>query len=244
VSLQWRASRRGCPYPPPSAEYEGAALGQRPRIAKEGIEVLIAGDSPSARWELARRLGTEGILASGWAGEDEDILAALQGHDWDLLLLDLAMIGQRGLDLVRRVKVARPATRILVRSRHSERRYAERALRAGASGYLDTGCGDGELIAAIRRVAGGGLHIGLDTAERMARQRMPDAVLAPHNGLSERQYQVFMSMIDGWDTARIAEGFLIGIKTVQSYKRGILKKLGLPNEALLSAYAAEHGLER
>ena len=133
----------------------------------------------------------------GEAADGHEALEHVRALDFDVLLLDMSMPGKSGVELIRQVKAERPRLRILVLSMHEEHQYAVRAIRAGASGYLTKESAAGELVAAIRKVAGGGAVISAEVAERLAQDAMPHAEGPPHRALSDREYQVFRLLVSG-----------------------------------------------
>jgi DNA-binding NarL/FixJ family response regulator len=202
------------------------------------IRVLLADDHEIVRDGLKRILGAAGDLqVAGEAANGDQALALVKANDYDLALLDLSMPGLAGIDLIKRVRIEKPKLRILVLSMHGEQQYATRALKAGASGYLTKDSAAGQLVGAIRKVAAGGVHVseaaaaGLVSAER-----------APHQALSDREFEVLRLLAGGRSPTEIAERLHLSVKTVSTHKTHIQQKLGLSGTADLVRYALEHKL--
>ncbi|MDW8469773.1 MAG: response regulator transcription factor, partial [Burkholderiales bacterium] len=136
------------------------------------------------------------IRVEGEAASGDEALARVRANDYDVAVLDLSMPRSSGIDLVRRVKLEKPALRVLVLSMHAEQQYAARALRAGASGYLTKEAAPAQLVAAIRKIAAGGVHI---TEAAAARSLVSDLAGdgPPHTRLSDREFQVLRLLAAG-----------------------------------------------
>lgn len=207
------------------------------------IRILIADDHAIIRDGLKQIFSdTDDIVVAGEAANGHEVLVRVRQQDWDALLLDMSMPGKNGLDLIRQIKIEKPALPILVLSMHSEEQYALRALRAGASGYLTKESDSELLIAVIRKVAAGGVYVGAMLAEQMARERMPNAEQLPHTLLSEREYQIFLMIVAGRGLTEIAELLSLSVKTVSTHKTRILRKMNMTNQAELIRYAIAHHL--
>ena len=129
-----------------------------------------------------------------------------------------------------------------VLSMHEEHQYAVRSIRAGASGYLTKESAALELVAAIRKVAGGGAYISAEVAEQLALASMPRAEGPPHTLLSDREYQVFRRLVAGAAVTQIAGDLNLSVKTVSTHKARLMEKLGVGNQAELIHYALKHRL--
>ncbi len=202
------------------------------------IRVLLADDHEIVRDGLKRILGAAGdVQVAGEAANGDQALALVKANDYDVALLDMSMPGLAGLDLIRRIRIEKPKLRILVLSMHGEQQYATRALKAGASGYLTKDSAAGQLVGAIRKIAAGGVHVseaaaaGLVSAER-----------APHQALSDREFEVLRLLAGGRSPTEIAAQLHLSVKTVSTHKAHIQQKLGLSGTADLVRYALEHKL--
>ena len=202
------------------------------------IRVLLADDHTLVREGLRQLLGaTADIRVEGEAANGDEALALVKANDYDLAVLDMSMPGLSGIDLIKRVRLEKPRLRVLVLSMHGEQQYAARALKAGASGYLTKDSASAQLVGAIRKVAAGGVHIseaaaaGLVSAER-----------APHQALSDREFEVLRLLAGGRSPTEIAGQLHLSVKTVSTHKARIQEKLGLGGTADLVRYALEHKL--
>ena len=202
------------------------------------IRVLLADDHEIVRDGLKRILAaTTDVQVAGEAASGDAALALVKAGDFDVALLDMSMPGLSGIDLIKRIRVEKPKLRILVLSMHGEQQYAARALKAGAAGYLTKESAAEMLLGALRKVAAGGVHVsdaaaaGLVSAER-----------APHQNLSDREFEVLRLLAGGRSPTEIAEQLHLSVKTVSTHKANVQDKLGLGGTADLVRYALEHKL--
>jgi DNA-binding NarL/FixJ family response regulator len=177
------------------------------------------------------------------ASNGGEVLEILRKHEHiDLILLDLTMDGISGADLISRVKSHKPTLPVLVLSMHNEPQVATRMLRCGANGYITKDCNPDVLLAAMRKVAGGGKYIAPDLAEKMAFDVSASDDRPLHSLLSERERDVLRLLTQGKVVKEIADQLSISNKTVSTYKIRLMEKLNLSNMADLMRYAMEHGL--
>jgi DNA-binding NarL/FixJ family response regulator len=202
------------------------------------IRVLLADDHEIVRDGLKRILAaTADVRVAGEAASGDAALALVKANDYDVALLDMSMPGLSGIDLIKRIRLEKPKLRILVLSMHGEQQYAARALKAGAAGYLTKESAAEMLLGALRKVAAGGVHVseaaaaGLVSAER-----------APHQNLSDREFEVLRLLAGGRTPTEIAEQLHLSVKTVSTHKAHVQHKLGLGGTADLVRYALEHKL--
>jgi DNA-binding NarL/FixJ family response regulator len=207
------------------------------------IRVLLADDHTIVRAGLREILADTGDIAvAAEATNGNEVLAHVRRQDFDVLVTDMSMPGRSGIELIRQVRAEKPRLRILVLSMHSEDQYAVRALRAGASGYLTKDAAAEQLVAAIRKVAGGGAYISPQTAERLAFALAPASDAPPHTLLSDREYQVFEMIANGATVTEIAARLALSVKTVSTHKTRIMQKMRIANQAELIRYAIRHKL--
>lgn len=205
------------------------------------IRVLLADDHALVREGLRRLLeASADIRVAGEAASGDEALARVRANDYDVAVLDLSMPGLSGIDLVRRVKLEKPALRVLVLSMHAEQQYAARALRAGASGYLTKEAAPAQLVAAIRKIAAGGVHITEAAAASLVNDLAGDG--PPHTRLSDREFQVLRLLAAGKTPTEIANELHLSVKTVSTHKARVQEKLGVSGTAELVRYALEHKL--
>ncbi len=205
--------------------------------------ILIADDHAIVREGLRRILAADPhFVVIGEASDGNEVMAAVHADDFEVLLLDLSMPGRSGIELLKRVKVERPELSVLVLSMHAEHQYAVRAIRAGASGYLTKDTAATQLIAAIRKVASGGLFITPAVAEALAiGLQSTDGELA-HKRLTDREFEIFLMLAEGESITGIAERLSLCVKTASTHKTHILEKMKLGSIAELVRYALEHSL--
>jgi two-component system invasion response regulator UvrY len=207
------------------------------------IRVLLADDHAIVRAGLRELLADTGDIAvAGEAGTGQEALARAREGDYDVIVLDMSMPGRSGVELIKQIKNERPKLRILILSMHSEAQYAVRAIKAGASGYLTKDAAADQLVAAIRRVAGGGAYMSPEAAERLARDFERPSDAPPHTLLSDREFQVLQLIVSGKSITAIAEALSLSVKTVSTHKTRIMEKMGITNQVELVRYAMHHGL--
>ncbi len=207
------------------------------------IRVLIVDDHPIVRAGL-RRIAEDdrGIVVTAEAASGEAALLALQQHVADVVLLDVSMPGSPFTDTLRRLRETHPTVRVLVLSAHPEDQWAVRALRGGASGYLTKDHSPEQLLDAIRRVHRGGRYVSPMLAEKLAAQLGQDFVGAPHEQLSDREFDVLRGLGTGRTVKEVAEALGLSPKTVSTYRTRLMEKMGFATNADLVRYSAEHGL--
>jgi DNA-binding NarL/FixJ family response regulator len=207
------------------------------------IRIVVADDHTILREGLRQLLASASDLEIvGEASDGFEALELVRGADFDVLLLDLSMPGRSGIELIRQVKSEKPKLRVLVLSMHAEHQYAVRAVRAGASGYLTKDSAATQLVAAIRKVAGGGAFISAEVAEQLALSAMPHAEGPPHMSLSDREYQVFQFLVSGRSVSDTATELNLSVKTVSTHKARLMEKIGVANQTELVHYAIRHRL--
>lgn len=158
----------------------------------------------------------------------------------EIALLDQTTLGRECAELIRRLRRAAPSTRILVLAARASQRHAAAAFQAGASGYLTKQSGCEELLAALRKIAAGGVYVSMHVAEQFAENLHSPSDALPHERLSRREFEVFRRLAAGDTPADIAQALGISAKTVRIYKAHVLDKLELPNETALVRYAVAH----
>lgn len=205
--------------------------------------VYIADDHAIVREGLRRILAADpSISVVGEAKDGNEVLVAARAGGFEVLLLDLSMPGKSGVELIKQLKAERHDLRILVLSMHDEQQYAERAIRAGASGYLTKDTAAKQLVAAIGRVAGGGMFITPAVAEALALRLQSPSDDLPHRRLSDREYEVLLLLAAGESVSAIAERLHLSVKTVSTHKTHVLEKMKLASIADLVRYAITHKL--
>lgn len=221
--------------------------GATPRDPDRPARVLIVDDHPIVREGLGVLIARHGDLAV--CGEAAGVAEALRLVDAaapDVAVIDIALGEGDGLDLVRRIRARAAAVRMLVCSMYPESLYAERALRAGAMGYINKQEPAGQIIAAVRAVLAGRIYLSGAMAERLLRQSVggrPAADRSPYEALTDRELEVFRLIGAGRTTAQIAAQLHRSIHTIETYRQRIKAKLALQTAAELARAAAHWVLE-
>jgi DNA-binding NarL/FixJ family response regulator len=202
------------------------------------IQVLIADDHEFIRAGLKSILTSiADIEVIGEAASGHEVLQALRDNSPDALILDMSMPGLSGLELIKRIKTEWPKQRILVLTMHSNKQYAVRAIRAGATGFLSKASAAEELVAALRKIAAGRAYISPEIAEELALSQQPNSDIARHTLLSDREYHVFQLLVNGKSVGDIAASLNLSVKTVSTHKARILEKMSMTSTAELVRYA-------
>ncbi|MBS1155569.1 MAG: uhpA [Proteobacteria bacterium] len=207
------------------------------------IRVLIAEDHTLVREGIKQLLAlAPDIAVAGEASNGDLLLDLLRSQPCDLVLLDMTMPGPHGIEMIKRIAAMSPAPRILVLTMHNETQIASRALKAGASGFATKDSDPAMLLAAIRKVASGGRYIDPAIADRMVFEIGLGGDRAPHETLSEREFQIFEMLVSGQGVTDIADRLNISAKTVSTHKIRLMQKLAANSVADLVRYALERQL--
>ncbi len=207
------------------------------------IKVLIADDHAVVRRGLRQIMLDEGggfVIEEATSGQEA--LRKLHEAQWDVMVLDVSLPDRNGLDLLQEVKQLCPKLPILMLSVHPESQYGLRALRAGASGYLNKESAPEELIQAITKVVGGSRYISLSLAETLAATMIGDVERQPHEWLSNREFTVFLRIGSGKSVSEIADELSLSVKTVSTYRTRILEKMHFTSNAEIIRYVIDHQL--
>lgn len=205
------------------------------------LRIIIADDHPIVRQGLKQIVAeTSDLVVAGEASNGKELLNKVGENDYDVVLLDISMPGESGMDILRELKKLKPRLPVLVLSIHPEEQYAVRMLRAGASGYLTKEKAPYELIEVIRKVSRGGKYVSAPLAERIALDLGTGSPL--HETLSARQYQVMCMIASGKTVKEIAQEVSLSVKTVSTHRSRILEKMNLRNNAELIRYAIQNQL--
>ncbi|MFB3130927.1 MAG: response regulator [Rhodothermales bacterium] len=206
-------------------------------------KILIVDDHPLMRKGLALSLDAEtDLTVCGQAANAEEALSVLEELDPDLAIVDISLPGMGGLELIKHMQARRPEMRTLVVSRHDEALYAERAIRAGARGYVMKLEAGEMIVKAVRRVLGGGIYVSEEINERLLlglAAGRPKMAESPLELLSDRELEVFELTGRGRGTREIAERLYLSVKTVESYRARIKDKLNLKTAAELMQHAVQ-----
>ena len=197
------------------------------------ITVFIVDDHPLVRDWLSRLINEETDLeVCGWADKADEAIGAIERLKPGISIIDIGLRGKSGLELIRFLTDQNPDERILVLSMHDEAVYANRALKAGARGYVCKRETTERVVMAIRRILAGGMYISEPLAEALAAglsRHKPTASVGDVSLLSDREFEVFGLLAAGRETSEIAKDLSVSTKTVQSYCARIKEKLVLRN---------------
>jgi two-component system invasion response regulator UvrY len=207
------------------------------------MKILIADDHPVVRQGLRQMLSSEeDLTVVGEAKNGHEVVELSRKVSWDVAVLDYNMPGKNGLELVRELRQRHPNRPLLILSMYPEERYALRALKAGAVGYMTKESAPGELVSAIRKVAKGGRYVSPSLGEKLAQELTGDSERPLHETLSDREYQIMWMIASGKTVGEIAEQLFLSPNTVSTYRARILKKMDMKNNAELMHYAITHHL--
>lgn len=180
------------------------------------------------------------------ACDGREALEIVRRGDVDVVLLDIAMPGQNGVDTLAAIRARAPTLPVLMLSSHPETHYATTLLRHGASGYLNKEGDPAEIVAAVRTLARGRRYVSAETASRLAddlaKGHTGDQTRAPHEHLSDRELQVFLRLAAGQTVGALALGLSLSVKTISTYRSRVLLKMELTSNSDLTHYALRHGL--
>ena len=207
------------------------------------IQIAIVDDHAIVRTGLRQFLGEQvDLRVTGEAANGREALELVRQVPVDVLLMDLSMPGQGGVEALQAIKARHPDLPVLILSGFPASQYAPALLSQGASGYLNKECDPQEIVDAIRVVARGRRYLGPEVAELLAGRALGDAGQPPHETLSDRELQVFLRLARGETVGGIAESMHLSVKTVSTYRTRVLTKLGLGGNSELTYYAVRNGL--
>lgn len=206
------------------------------------MKILVVDDHAIFRDGLKRILSEEFQAATfGEAGNATEALDQVWKHRWDLVLLDIAMHGRTGLDVLKEIRSSGSRVPVLILSGHPEDQYAVRVLKAGAAGYLTKESASRELCQAVKKVLNGGKYITAGVAEHLAAE-IQSRGNDPHEALSNREYQVMLLIASGKVPKEIGQELSLSTKTISTYRSRILEKLKLRNNAEIMRYVMDRKL--
>jgi DNA-binding NarL/FixJ family response regulator len=204
---------------------------------------LIADDHSLIRKGLSTLLREE--FPGAEVSEVTDSSALLQeavAEKWDLIISDISMPGRNILETLKQLKKILPNTPVLILSVHPEDQYVVRALKAGASGYLNKESHPEELLKAVRQLLQGKKYVSAEGAEKLAAAFGDDPNQLPHEKLSEREFDVLKRLASGKTVSEIATSLSLSVNTISTYRSRILEKMSMQNNAELTLYAVENKL--
>lgn len=205
------------------------------------LRVLIGDDHRIVREGLKQVLAeAEDIAVVAEATTGDEVLAQVRAAGagaLDAVLLDIALPGRDGLDVLQNLKREQPDLPVLMLSTYPERQYAVRCIRLGAAGYLNKSADPDDMVAAVRKVAGGGLYVTPATAEALAASVGGHAPRQGTEALSHREHQVFRLLSQGLSVSEIGARLGLAANTVSTYRARVLEKTGARNDVELALLA-------
>lgn len=209
-------------------------IGDDHRIVREGLKQILA-EAPDVQVVAEAQSGPEVL---------EQVRALGGSEGLHLVMLDIAMPGIDGMDVLQTLKREYPALPVLMLSTYPERQYAVRCIKLGACGYLNKSADPDDMLMAVRKAAGGGVFLSQATAEALAAAVGQGAAQAGPEALSHREYQVYRLLTQGRTVSEIGAQLGLAANTVSTYRSRILEKTGTKNDVELALYAQRHGAAR
>jgi DNA-binding NarL/FixJ family response regulator len=207
------------------------------------IRIAIVDDHAMVRAGLRQFLTDQTDFAVvAEAADGRDVIDIVRNAEVDVIIMDIAMPGQSGVDALAAVRARAPDLPVLILSGYAEAHYATMLLRLGASGYLSKDCDPDDIITAVRTVCRGRKYISAAVAEQLAQGLGAGSELPLHAQLSERELQVFLRLAKGETIGAIAVSISLSVKTVSTYRTRIMEKLQLASNSDLTYYALKNGL--
>jgi two-component system, NarL family, invasion response regulator UvrY len=207
------------------------------------MKILIADDHPIVREGMKQIIAkASDMTIGGEALNGQETLALIETEAFDAVVLDINMPGRDGLEILKEIRRSQPMLPVLLLSMYSEDQVAVRALKAGASGFLNKESAPRELVNALRKIIAGGKYVSAALAEKLALGLDANLKAAQHEDLSDREFQVLKMIASGKEVSEIAEELFISVKTVRTYRDRIMEKMNLKNDVELAHYAIKHKL--
>ena len=213
------------------------------RIVRQGLRQVLADyDGMGVVAEAADGPQALQLIRQRMAAPDaaDDAVNSAQGLD--VVLLDIALPGRDGLEVLQQIKSEWPMLSVIMLSTYPDKQFAVRCIRAGASGYLNKSADPDDIVAALRKAATGGKYLTSAVAELLASALSEPRAQAPHESLSQREHQVFRLLAEGQSVGQIAQALSLSPNTVSTYRARILEKTGTRNDVELALYAVRQQL--
>ena len=216
---------------------------QPDKADKNTTKILIVDDHPIVRQGLAEMVNhEEDLMVCGQAEDAHKAMTAVKESKPDMAIVDISLKETSGMELIKDLKAQYPNLPVLALSMHDESLYAERALRAGARGYIMKAEATEKVITAIRKILSGEIYISDKMASKMMRKLVGDSTelnVSPVERLSDRELEVFQLIGKGFGTRQISERLFLSIKTIETYRAHLKEKLNLEDAAELLQYAIQ-----
>ena len=219
---------------------DSVARTETPPDPRPPVQILVVDDHPIIRQGLERLFSAEpDLVVAAEADSSDDALQILDRQAIDFVVLDIGLRQGSGLDLIGQIRTRRPDLPVLVLSMHQERSYAERVLRSGAQGYIMKQADPAEIVPAVRRILAGDLHLSPALADELVRRAVDgaDDGRPAAEQLSDREAEVVRLIGAGHSTRDIAEQLSLSVKTIESYRANVKRKLGLKSGSELARFS-------
>jgi two-component system, NarL family, invasion response regulator UvrY len=208
------------------------------------IKIVLTDDHPMVRRGVRMTLEDDPQLQIvAEAGSGAELMEVLAKTQADVLVLDVSLPDRSGMDLLKDAKAGWPDLGVLIYTRFPENQYAVRALKAGASGFLNKSCDPAELLVAIKKIAEGGTYVSPEVGDVLSAELRRQNPQRTHADLSDRELEIFGMLVAGRTPTEIADQLRLSVKTVSAHRIRIVEKLGVESLAGLVRYALENKLE-
>ena len=206
-------------------------------------KILIIDDHEVVREGVKKILDEQpGTVTFGEASTASEAIRLAHEQDWDIAILDLSLGGKSGLEVLKELRQIRPQLLVLILSMHSEEQYARRAFKAGAIGYITKDSPRAELVKAINKVIEGSVYVSPSLAEQLVINLGSGIDRAPHESLSDREFEVMCLIASGKTVGEIADILSLSDRTISTYRARILEKMRMKTSAELTYYAIRNKL--
>lgn len=207
------------------------------------LKILLADDHAVVRHGVKQILADAFTQVTfGEAQNAQELLELVRSDRWNIVVLDLAMPGGNGLEMLKEIKYNHQMLPVLVLSMYPEDQYAVRTIRAGAAGYLNKESAPEELVQAVRKILHGGEYISPSVADELVQYARSEGDQPPHNLLSDREYQVLCMIASGKEIKEISAELGLSAKTISTYRARLLVKMNMRTNAELTVYAIQNNL--
>src|SRR4030095_15566916 len=207
------------------------------------MNILIVDDHAVVRKGIKQILSEEAeVTFLGEASNADELFSQLYDKKWDIVILDITLPGKNGLDVLIELKRRKPDIKVLIMTMHPEEEIAIRALKTGASGYLNKDSVPSELLRAVKKIHGNAKYISSALGEKLALYLDKDMSRLAHELLSKREFQILCLIASGNSLTEIAKELLISVKTVSTYRTRILEKMNMKSNVELTHYAIKNKL--
>ncbi len=212
-------------------------------MSRDNLQILIADDHDVVRNGIIRSLTVHFTgITFGEACNAAEVLRLIDEKEWDLVILDIAMPGRSGLEVLKEIKMHHPKLPVIIFSMYPEDQFAVRCIKAGASAYLSKDVPSRDLAKAISSILQGDLFVSPSIAALLVDEVQNLNGKAAHKLLSDREYQVFILISSGKSVSDIARELNLSVKTVSVYRSNILSKMNLKNNSEIMFYAFKNNL--